>query len=387
MLYTGDRAGRPVRRPASASSSTTRRARSPATRCRQEPTRGGACCCAAPGDGVNDVLQYWFGAYHVVPGDGLDENGQHLRRARHRRPLHWSRRGASTAAECEQPGRHRCPIVATSGILPPDQFKQFESWPSARWDKPGGPFAPHTGDQYVYSQIADVTYKRLTRTITVPAGGATMSFWTSYDTEVDWDFLFVEAHTAGQDELDDAARTPTDTPAPRPATAAAEGWHDAASVAGPLPDVVDNPEAPTTPARPPARPVRGTRPAANSGGWQQWSVEPRRLRGPAGRGLHRVCERLGHARASASSSTTSSCRPARAARRSRPAWTAGRSLGRRRAAPPTRTTGSAPTPRASRWGLRSRRRGPIIMGFGVEGISTAAARNAVMGRAMGYLLP
>ena len=29
----------------------------------------------------------------------------------------------------------------------------------------------------------------------------------------------------------------------------------------------------------------------------------------------------------------------------------------------------------------------IIMGFGVEGISTAAARNAVMGRAMGYLLP
>ena len=89
--------------------------------------------------------------------------------------------------------------VATSGILPPDEFKQFESWPSARWDKPGGPFAPHTGDQYVYSQIADVTYKRLTRTITVPAGGATMSFWTSYDTEEDWDYVFVEAHTVGQD--------------------------------------------------------------------------------------------------------------------------------------------------------------------------------------------
>jgi hypothetical protein len=29
----------------------------------------------------------------------------------------------------------------------------------------------------------------------------------------------------------------------------------------------------------------------------------------------------------------------------------------------------------------------ILMGFGVEGISTAAAHNAVMGRAMTYLLP
>ena len=52
----------------------------------------------------------------------------------------------------------------------------------------------------MYSQIADVTYKRLTRTITVPAGGATLSFWTSYDTEPDWDYLFVEAHTVGQDD-------------------------------------------------------------------------------------------------------------------------------------------------------------------------------------------
>jgi hypothetical protein len=40
---------------------------------------------------------------------------------------------------------------------------QFNSWPSACWDKPDGPFAPHTGDQYVYSQIADVSDKRLTR--------------------------------------------------------------------------------------------------------------------------------------------------------------------------------------------------------------------------------
>ena len=40
--------------------------------------------------------------------------------------------------------------LANSGILPVDQFKQFDSWAAARYDKPGGPFDPHTGTQYVY---------------------------------------------------------------------------------------------------------------------------------------------------------------------------------------------------------------------------------------------
>ena len=42
-----------------------------------------------------------------------------------------------------------------------------------------------------------------------------MSFWTSYDTEPDWDHVFVEAHTVGQDNwttLPDAnGHTSTDT--------------------------------------------------------------------------------------------------------------------------------------------------------------------------------
>ena len=88
-------------------------------------------------------------------------------------------------------------FVSTSGILSPDEYPQFESWPSSRWDKPGGPFDPHSGEAYVYSQIADVTYKRLTREIPVPAAGGDLTFWTSYDTEEAWDHLFVEARTAG----------------------------------------------------------------------------------------------------------------------------------------------------------------------------------------------
>jgi Peptidase family M1 domain/Peptidase M1 N-terminal domain len=60
--------------------------------------------------------------------------------------------------------------------------------------------APRTGEQFAISQRAEGSYKRLTRTIAVPAGGATMSFWVARDTEQNWDFVFVEAHTVGQDD-------------------------------------------------------------------------------------------------------------------------------------------------------------------------------------------
>jgi hypothetical protein len=63
------------------------------------------------------------------------------------------------------------------------------------------PIPPVTGDQLLFSQVADSgpSYKRLTRTLTVPAG-ATLSFQANRDTEMDWDFLFVETRTAGGDD-------------------------------------------------------------------------------------------------------------------------------------------------------------------------------------------
>ena len=51
----------------------------------------------------------------------------------------------------------------------------------------------------MWSDRADEAYKRLTRTIGVPAGGATLSFWASYNLELDFDYMIVEAHTVGQD--------------------------------------------------------------------------------------------------------------------------------------------------------------------------------------------
>src|SRR3954451_9373930 len=57
--------------------------------------------------------------------------------------------------------------------------------------------APRTGTQFAISQAANTSYKRLARTISVPAGGAQLSFWVNRDPETNWDFMFVEAHRAG----------------------------------------------------------------------------------------------------------------------------------------------------------------------------------------------
>ena len=59
---------------------------------------------------------------------------------------------------------------------------------------------PRTGTNFAWSQAADSSYKRLTRTITVPDGGAQLSFWLTRDTEPNWDFTFVEARTAGAED-------------------------------------------------------------------------------------------------------------------------------------------------------------------------------------------
>ena len=90
-------------------------------------------------------------------------------------------------------------------MLPVNEYPQFESRASARWAKPGGPFDPHTGSRYVYSQIADVSYKRLTREIAVPAGGGDLTFWTSYDTEAGVGLPRGRSEDGGRQRLDDAA--------------------------------------------------------------------------------------------------------------------------------------------------------------------------------------
>ncbi len=59
------------------------------------------------------------------------------------------------------------------------------------------PLTPHGGERVAVSQVADASYKRLTRSIDVPAAGANLTFWVARSTEPGWDYFFVEARTAG----------------------------------------------------------------------------------------------------------------------------------------------------------------------------------------------
>ncbi|SNY37478.1 M1 family metallopeptidase [Paractinoplanes atraurantiacus] len=72
-----------------------------------------------------------------------------------------------------------------------------------------------TGTHLAISGVGEPSYKRLTRTIAVPATGGRMTFWVSRETESDWDYFFVEARTAGAGDwttLPDAnGHTSTDT--------------------------------------------------------------------------------------------------------------------------------------------------------------------------------
>jgi hypothetical protein len=71
-------------------------------------------------------------------------------------------------------------------------------WDAIDADLLAPPAAPRTGEQFAISQTGQPSFKRLTRTITVPASGASLSFWITRSTEPNWDFAFVEAHTAGE---------------------------------------------------------------------------------------------------------------------------------------------------------------------------------------------
>jgi Peptidase family M1 domain/Peptidase M1 N-terminal domain/Immune inhibitor A peptidase M6 len=90
--------------------------------------------------------------------------------------------------------------TATMGEFDLDAYRsgRIRFWDAIDPDLLAPPAVPRTGEQFAISQKGEPAYKRLARTIAVPDGGATLSFWITRDTEPGWDFVFVEAHTAGQ---------------------------------------------------------------------------------------------------------------------------------------------------------------------------------------------
>ncbi|MFP5253647.1 MAG: M14 family zinc carboxypeptidase [Actinomycetes bacterium] len=149
----------------------------------------------------NDFLQYWLGAFSYVSDGGTDPEGNPYPVAGTAGTLDGFE-GLLNAEGSAQNQDHTASFLTTSSFLPPEEFPQFASSAAADWLRPGGaPYDPRTGEWYVYSQQDDVSWKRLSRTVDLTGASAgELGFWTSYDIETDWDYLFVEARPVGTDE-------------------------------------------------------------------------------------------------------------------------------------------------------------------------------------------
>ena len=89
-------------------------------------------------------------------------------------------------------------FVTTASVLP--GFPQFNSSRAIGFDRPPS-YDPPEGTKYAYAKSSDESWQRLRRTIDL-TGNTTgaLKFKISYDTELDYDYVFVEAHTVGQDD-------------------------------------------------------------------------------------------------------------------------------------------------------------------------------------------
>jgi Immune inhibitor A peptidase M6 len=157
----------------------------------------------------NDFIQYYLGSFVRSDGGGLNPDGGVFPVVGSLgSPLDGFRsdlNGPDSAGnhELSVPGfASTASHLVTSSVLSESEYPQFASSQAADWGVEGGaPFDPHTGTQYMYSQQADESYKRLTRTIDLTGKStAELRFWTSYNTEAHWDHVFVEAHTVGQND-------------------------------------------------------------------------------------------------------------------------------------------------------------------------------------------
>ena len=237
----------------------------------------------------NDFAQYYLGAYLRSDAGGQDAAGNIFPVAgTPGGPLDGlilQLNGPNSAKNQGGDGLGTGNFLVTSSVLDKQHYPQFASDQAADWQLSGGaPFDPRTGSKYMYSQNADEGYKRLTRTIDLTGVSGTdpanLSFWTSFNTEAGWDYVFVEAHTVDEDNWttlpDQNGHTSQDTGSSCPA-----GWgqelhpilqhYQTQHENGPGDD--DNTCDPTG--------TTGSWNAAtgNSSGWQNWSIDLGAYRG------------------------------------------------------------------------------------------------------------
>jgi murein tripeptide amidase MpaA len=250
--------------------------------CRADPAVQADCLAlSGSGDSQGDPIQYWFGATITTPGGGSDpDTGDPFDVSGIDEPLAGLRYGFN-GEDSAQNQVTNSSFIATGDFLqvtdPEDSFPQFESWPAAEYlSGLAGPFDPHTGQSFMWSDRADEAYKRLTRTINVPAGGATLSFWTSFNLELNFDYLIVEAHGVGQDNWttlpDKNGHTTSDLSADLSCTG---GWSNPADAANVLHPFLTHYQTFQPDGTCTSNGTTGAWNAANgsSSGWQQFEVD------------------------------------------------------------------------------------------------------------------
>ena len=352
--------------------------------------QGHACDPNTAADGCqalsDDFLQYYLGSYIYNDDAGTKANGGLYDVLGVEDPfggLSWSFGGPSANNQ-----DHSASFIATSGILPKQQYSQFDSWASAKYVRPGGPFDPRTGSYYAYSQIADVSYKRLTRTIDLTGrSSGNLSFAISRDTEQDWDYVFVEAHTVGQDDwttLPDAnGHTSQSLGANVPGeSSCAEGWSDLHPWLDHYQTYDAGKEADN--CTPTGTTGEWNAASGRSAGWEQWSLDLSRYAGKQVEvSISYVSDWSVQGLGAFIDDTAVSTGETTSFEDGLGGWTVA-------GAPP----GSAPN--SNDWTRTTAGGFPegaavstpwsIYLGFGVEGIATPSSRNAVIGRAVNYLL-
>ena len=149
----------------------------------------------------NDVIEYWFGAFLTNERAGFDDEFNSLDVIGTDDPFTGTSMTLNGGDSADNQVFDNASFISTGGILPlrASIRSSRAGWRPSTTGR-AGRSSRIQRDEYAYSQIADQSFKRFTHTVNVPAGGANMSFWTSYNTEADWDHLFVEAHTVGQDD-------------------------------------------------------------------------------------------------------------------------------------------------------------------------------------------
>jgi hypothetical protein len=148
---------------------------------------------------ANDFQQYWLGAYLPITAAADPAQAAALPFQGAGAPfgsLSFAVDGTDSKANQD----NVYSFLTTSSVLPESTYPQFAGRQAIKFNRPPS-FDPPTGTHYLYSQAADESWKRLTRTVDLTGKKAgELTFKTSFDTEPNWDFLVVEAHTVGQND-------------------------------------------------------------------------------------------------------------------------------------------------------------------------------------------